>query len=294
MPKGEFENRDRDESSDLRGIPLAGLGELPEDISRERGDLRSYSLDTSKAQNPDMARASESRADARTTGLGSPAMDYTVRSVYDSRPTSGRDFNLWFQNTPKTAEHGAEFPGFSALRKCFSVPDGWVAVVRKVFFRCTPTNVTPTNLFNYDARIALCINGAIVDPERVPIGPGSSTGDPVQIVGIPVNDQDVFETFQIADQNQFVGVDLTGFPEEGSFTAFDVLIGFYGQFLLKTGRPAMFEPANLAGRALTANTSSARDLAGIPSNPGPSGADLVRKTRRNVPFANVPILRKPR
>lgn len=98
MPKGEFENRDRDEAADLGAIPLAGggLGELPETLSRERGDLDTYATRAAGNMSPDMVSANRGRMDAGVTGLGSPKIDYGVRSVYDSRPINTREFNLWF------------------------------------------------------------------------------------------------------------------------------------------------------------------------------------------------------
>lgn len=97
MPKGEFENRDRDEGPDLSGIPLAGgLGELPEDLANERGDLDTYATRAAGNMSPDMVSASRGKMDAGETGLGSPKIDYGVRSVYDSRPVNTREFNLWF------------------------------------------------------------------------------------------------------------------------------------------------------------------------------------------------------
>lgn len=89
-------------------------------------------------------------------------------------------------------------------------------------------------------------------------------------------------TFLIADELQFLGVSLV--ITNGLVPTTDnIAVGFHGNFLLKTGRPAMFEVANLAGKAKTAVTSSPREIA--------SGSELVAKRRRRKPFAYVPILR---
>lgn len=297
MPKGEFENRDRDEASDLGGIPLAGvkLGELPDDLARERGDLRTFSIDTGASQNPDLYKAREARDAARDTGLGSPVMDYTVRSVYDSRPNSARDFNQWYTSRSDNPNHNPN--DFTGMRRCFTVPQGWVAVIRKVSFRMDPSTVmagTPGDSSRgawYDALIKLLVNGACVDPEVFTTDVGTATSLPTRLDGIPVRDGDDVETWAIADEGFSIGVDIDGYQiSSGGYTVSTqprINIGFYGNLLLKTGRPAMFEPSNLAGRALSAITSTPRDLGGIPS-----GENLVARQRRRLPFANVPILRK--
>jgi hypothetical protein len=280
MPKGEFENRERDEVAGLGNIPLSGglLGELPETLSEERGDLDGYSLRAAENNSPDMARAAQGRADERNTGLGSPAMDYTVRSVYDSRPPSGKDFNLWFYTD--TPICGTE--DFSGFALCWQVPDGYVAVIRKVKILLDPTASVG---FPYHGLLRVLINGASNDPEIMRVGTGNENSVPVQLTGIPFRDgDDGVETFVIADQNQYVGVD---FPSYSPGITVQPYVGFYGNFLLKTGRPAMFEPSNLAGRARSAVTSSSADLGNIAS-----GSDVVARKRRKVFFPNVPILRK--
>lgn len=279
MPKGEFENRDRDESSGLAGIPLSGsLGELPEDLSNERRDLDSYALRAAENMSPDMARASQGRIAEQKTGLGSPAMDYNVRSVYDSRPPSGKDFNLWFYTS--TPACGTE--DFSGFARCWQVPSGYVAVVRRIKILLDPTTSVG---FPYHGTLRVLVNGASLDPESMVVGQGNANSVPVQLNGIPFRDgDDGCETFVVADEFQFVGVD---FPTYSPGSLIQPYVGFYGNFLLKTGRPAMFEPANFAGRALTAVTSSAADLGNIAS-----GSDVVARKRHKVPFPNVPILRK--
>lgn len=296
MPKGEFENRDRDEATGLSGIPLAGIGELPEDLADERGDRRTYNLDTSAADQPDLARAADARESAGRTGLGSPVLDYTVRSVYDSRPNSSRDFNQWYTSASSNPNHLEN--NFAGLRQCFFVPQGYVAVVRKLSFRMDPTtDMGSPNGDNargawYDALVRLLVNGATVDPEVFESGPQGGASVPVRFAGIPMRDGDDVETWAIADEGFSIGVQISGFQTGTGQTVANqphINVGFYGNLLLKTGRPAMFEPANLAGRVPSAVTASARDLSGIPS-----GDNLVaRQRRKNIPFANVPLLRKP-
>ena len=160
--KGEFQNRDRDEASDLSGIPLAGgLGELPEDLSDERGDLNTFALKAAENMSPDMASAQTSRVDAALTGVGSPKIDYSVRSIFDSRPINAREFNLWF-----SAEGDDAAPvEIEVFRKCFFVPEGYVAVLRGVTILLGPA-ITPP-FANYDGLLRIATDGSVTDPPDV-------------------------------------------------------------------------------------------------------------------------------
>ncbi len=283
MPKGEIQNRDRDEGSDLSGIPLAGgLGELPEDLSNERGDLDNYALRAAQQMSPDMASAERSRVDASGTGLGSPKIDYSVRSVYDSRPINHREFNLWFQ-----AQINDEPPAVADLtifRSTFFVPDGYVMVLRDV----TILLQAFVNLLNYDGTLSIIVNGGIVDPINVIAGPVIADAQPVQ-TAIPFRDGEKVDTFVFGDEGDSVGLDIaiSGAPGFTFETVDFIQVGFHGQFLLKTGVPAQFQAANEAGRARSAVTSNAGDLSNITSSDG-----VIARRRKKVPFPNVPILRK--
>lgn len=282
MPKGEFQNRDRDESSDLAGIPLVGgLGELPEDLSNERGDLATYALKAAENMSPDMASAQRGRMDARDTGVGSPKIDYNVRSVYDSRPINHREFNLWFQG-----EITSEPPAVMTMpifRSCFFVPSGYVMVLREVTFLVQPFS----SLLNYDLSFSIIVNGGIVDPMQVETGPEIGDALPVQLA-ILARDGEATKTFVFGDEGDSVGVDvqIAGLPDFETTDATFIQVGYYGQFLLKTGVPAQFQAANEAGRARSAVTSSAADFRNIGSSEG-----VTAKRTRKVPFPNVPILR---
>lgn len=278
--KGEFENRDRDEGSDLSGIPLAGsLGELPEDLSSERGDLDTYALRAAEQMAPDMASAQRGRVDAALTGVGSPRIDYSVRSIYDSRPINHKEFNLWFA---RVIQEGGSEADFSWARRCFYVPAGYVCVLRE-FKAIIPPNATPVS---YDGTVQFLVNGSVVDPTDVEEGPEVDGVSPSQ-VAIPIRDDEPVTTFIIADEGASVGVELTIVNAIPSADTDFFRIGFYGQFLLKTGVPAQFQPANEAGRARTAVTSSAADFRNIASSEG-----VTVTKRKRVPFPNVPILRK--
>lgn len=269
MPKGEFQNRDRDETPGLGNIPLAGsLGELPPDLATERGDLQAYDVKSFGSDFPDMRHASINARDARETGIGSPLLDFTVRSTFDSRPTSARDFNEWFQvEAPVTA---------NPFQRSYIIPAGYVGVLREVRFLFS--NIVYTQPYLVAAR--LCLNGAVVSPEQ---GVDAPSGALLQN-GIGVESGTVVKTFLIADENQTFGVLF-----DNSIFAFPNVIssvGFYGNLLLKTGVPAMFQIANFAGRTKSAVTSSIEQIEGRPTHSGVT----LRRRRKNI-FPNVPILR---
>lgn len=275
--KGELQNRDRDEGSDLANVPLAGMGELPEDLANERGDLNTYALKALSDVSPDMVSAAQGRADEKMTGLGSPTMDYTVRSVYDSRPPSGKDFNLWFRADQPVCG-SQDFTGFA---RAWQVPAGYMAVVRGVRILMDPTSDPG---IPYHGLFRLLVNGASLEPEQMIVGQGNANSVPVQLQGIPFRDgDDGISTFVIADEYQFVGVE---FPFISTGFNVNPYVGFYGNFLLKTGRPAMFEPSNLAGVSRSANTVTKADLGDIAT-----GDAVVSRRRKKVAFPNVPILR---
>jgi hypothetical protein len=277
MPKGEFENRDRDEASELSGIPLAGgLGEIPESLANERGDLDSYATRAAENMAPDMARAQVGRVDAAETGLGSPKIDYGVRSIYDSRPINHREFNLWFE---REIDEGGDANDMEFARNCFVVPQGYVAILR----RCAVIVPPPATLTNYDGTMNILVNGSIIDPPQVIAGQEVDEVEPAQRA-IPWRSNVAVDTFVFADEGSTVGLELV--LVSGTTLETDELqIGFYGQLLLKTGVPAQFQAANEAGRARTADTSSRSDLAISDS----SGVTIKRRKRN--PFPGVPLLK---
>lgn len=278
--KGEFESRDRDESTDLSGIPLAGLGELPEELSDERGDLRTYQTGYGGAGAADMVGAEVSRVDASGTGLGTPKIDFDVRSIYDSRPINSQEFNLWF-TLDVTAEPPATISPV-VLKRTFQVPQGRVCVLQEVTIYCP--NMTPINAV-FDGAVGITVDDAIVDPPDIETGPDTLDTTIVQ-ENIIFRDGTPIRTFVIADQGQFVGLILELLAEGVvELTTFNVAVGFRGQFLQKTGCTSNFQIANPAGRAQSAVTSSAADLRGPPDSSG-----MVVKRRRKVPFGNVPIV----
>lgn len=263
MPRGELENRDRDE----------GIGDLPEDLGLERREL--FGDVPLRRGVPHDMRSNASRRDAAAQApLGTPSLDFDVRSIYDSRPVNTRDFNLWFEAlTDSTPVDLAVF------FRCFAVPVGYVAVVREVtvlFNTAGSLGTTP-----FDGTLALALDGNFYDPMDVIVGPAIGTPETeVAAVGaIPWRSGEATKTFMVADQSQFVGIFL-GIEGNPVITG-GIYVGFYGNFLQKTNVPANFQIANKAGTR------------GPPVTLPPQfDSQLPRPRRQRVPFPRVPIIKK--
>lgn len=262
-PRGELENRDRDE----------GMGDLPEDLELERGE--SFSTGNARSDVPtDMRTNAVDRADAAAAPLGSPSLDFDVRSVYDSRPVNEVEFNEWF-----TLEglDGApiDAAAVALLRRAFLVPVGFVAVVRGVTV-LVPNDPTITEV--WDGELSIMVNATTVDPPTVTTIPATSAAQ-INRHNILFRDGEQITTFVIADQNQYVGVDIS-LVTDIALTTDNFAVGFYGNFLQKTNIPPQFQIANLAGSKGPMRTLPPATRGGMPK---------VRRPR--VPFPRVPIIR---
>jgi len=79
MSRGEFENRDNE------------LGDLPEDILKERKERGQNILSNDVGIPPDLAWQTKLRGQKEV--LGSPATGAKVVSTFDVRPINAGDFN---------------------------------------------------------------------------------------------------------------------------------------------------------------------------------------------------------
>lgn len=279
MAKGEFENREREE---LGIADLPGMGELSEELAHERGDLTGYQTRDFSGGPADMVASAGDVAQAAAVGLGSPKIDFGVRSIYDSRPVNHREFNLWFQQEFGEPPDVLEVDQF---RQCFFVPQGMVCVLRAATLLLQPQgSETPL----YDGTLAFLVDNAVRDPQDVQVGPNLDATHNLVQMAIPWLSNQPVETFIIADEGQTVGLQLVVNwptpPEDATM----LLVGFTGQFLQKTGVPAQFQIANPQGRAMTAETTTPGEL-------GLSGDDfLVKRRRKKDPFAFIPLLNEPK
>jgi hypothetical protein len=154
--------------------------------------------------------------------LGTPPVDYDVRSVYDVRPIGAYDFNILV-----SVAVGSTATSFVAD---FAVPSGFVCVLREVeaFF-----DTSPTGLVNYtDGRVSLTRDKVdYVNNKLIPMGSHSR----------------IIKTFLLADEFQMVGAKFTlgtGLAPVFSDTFYALM---YGNMIPKLGRPYPYEIANPTG-----------------------------------------------
>lgn len=279
MGRGELENRDAEETG-AAGLP--SLGELDEEHAEERGELDSYSTRQLTSDVPaDMVVQATDAAQAKRTGIGSPKVDYDVRSIYDSRPLNGRDFNLWF--TSVLTDEIATFNPL-VLLNMWMVPQGLVAVIRGFTIIQDPGE----DLGIFDGEVALLVDQAVKEPPTVLLGP-LITNNLVEQTFLPYRSGEEIETFIVVDALQSVGLDWRPTDPavvpgaEGQFVRF----GFRGNFLQKTGVPANMQVCNKAGQAYTADT--------LAPDFGPSGADFLKRRRKGVdPYSTIPLVNTPK
>lgn len=165
----------------------------------------------------DMRNAGAAEQAFNAAPIGEPPADFSVRSIYDSRPVQGFDFNQ-ILSTGATSVASSEVS--------FDVPPGLVAVVRKVHIWIEPLIVLTSRS---NVLFSLATQHARVQYNE----------------NIPVGDENLqpLEFFLIVDENQSVGAFVTlNVP-----SAINVFMHFYGNFLVKTGRAAPFEIANKVG-----------------------------------------------
>lgn len=160
-------------------------------------------------------RSNTSREEMQRTPLGTPPDCYDVRSVYDTRPLNAYDFNI-------AGSVSLPYPvGIVEM----TVPEGAVCVLRELSIWFEPA---PPGSERSDNVASLLLNGADYPYNNaIPIG----------------DDSGRFPVFMLADEFNRVGVrvNLTNPYPSTPGTAW---VLFYGQFLLKSGRPLPTEIAN--------------------------------------------------
>lgn len=158
-----------------------------------------------------------SREDLTRTPLGSPPVDYDVRSVFDVRPVGAFDFNI-------EANTALDSIGLNPPIE-MTVPEGFVCVLREVSIWMQPTPPGPLKT-NYNWTLTL--NGS-----EFPYNQLNS-------FGIAVDEE---KTFMLADEFNRVGLRIrqgTG----GNLFGVTGYARFHGTFVQKTARPMPFEIAN--------------------------------------------------
>lgn len=157
------------------------------------------------------------------TPLGAPPADCDVRSIYDSRPVNGFDFNI-----AVSVDNAEETPD-DTFNLEFVVDEGYVAVVRTIYhwFEPLPALANPS-----DVLLSMAVNGATqLRLQDIPVGVESSA---------------LVNQFLIADEFNTVRAQLF-LPGGAIATDFTVWVIFYGNYLQKTAIPANQQIANCTG-----------------------------------------------
>lgn len=158
MADDEFENRENN------------LGELPEDISFERGDLadykkRAYYVPPGSDVPPDIVKQSEINKQISGLPQGSPGYDVSVQSVFDTRPINATDFIA-------SSNGFVDACSVADILLSYTIPEGRVAIIRGIRWMFAlnagagivianvPPEQSPVSVLN---QILLKINGVVPD-----------------------------------------------------------------------------------------------------------------------------------
>jgi hypothetical protein len=189
-----------------------------------------------KAQLPANTRTYVSQSSGNTkqlkrTPVGTPDAKYNVKSVYDSRPINGYDFNI----SDRVVIGGESFENPQYAEVSFNVPYGKVCVLRRA-------------RISFNPQLIIASRNSITCTIRV---------DDVDVqnnVNVPVGQDldDVLNCFVIADEQRkvtarvHIEVMITPsmpYIDEDQTLAY-MHVHFYGQFLTKSGSPVQLEIAN--------------------------------------------------
>lgn len=197
------------------------LGATAKGPRQRRGEfeLRQRQLPADKNSRNAAGRAwTHAREEIDRTPLGPPPKPVDVRSVYDTRPVNGFDFNI--------VENAGAEEGTAVRLLNFQVPEGFICVLRNfdIWFETATfpseekSGVTWTLLLN---------GGAYAYNEDVPFG-------------VAVDRE---TCFMIADEFNSVGLRIVS--TAGNFSSgAETYARFYGNFLLKSGLPAALAIGN--------------------------------------------------
>lgn len=170
----------------------------------------------------DAAREGHLTGQMITTPPGEPPIDYDVRSVFDSRPINGIDFNF---------TDSAGISSATAWTVNVEVPEGYVAVLRGARHFLNPAPATLTS--RSDVLATLLVNEIQQPSNRdIPVG---------------VQSDDIMRFFVLIDELNTMGITFTSSATITSSTGY---VTFFGNLISKTGRPVPFEVANPVPRPL--------------------------------------------
>lgn len=235
-------------------------------MRRQRPGLEFINRDRQLPADPRQVGAGVVPGELDGVPLGTPAIDFDVRSTFDVRPINAFDFTFSQRvNGTSLGEEGGSWV-FS-----FDVPPGLVAVVRWYqFWAISPTGNASVNIDSFQG--TLLRNGVAFNfNSGVYIGPASERMPVFMLV-------DENQTFGVRVFNEFVTV-----PPDGA-------LNIHGNFLVKTGRAYPLEIANPVGVSTATPVLAPTQLYMPPPAPIPQTpvAPEVQRPAAPLPEPEVP------
>lgn len=244
-----------------QGNQPGGLGELPYQVRRERGETYENEVQPlgppgvvtempgTPAQIPqppppmmpqptDVRGQNVALVDTNLAPFGLPAVNFLVQTTYDARPINGNDFR--FENV--LAIGPGEDPPVDSASVTFTVPPGRIAVLRRVVW--IAHTIAPFSPISTTENGPEAINTTSIVFARLQVaGTIQRTyermfrqeGDETVYVIAAENEQIIFSIFSNPDYsgttpNQYDGANWS--------------VYFYGNLLDTRGREKQYEPAN--------------------------------------------------
>ncbi len=191
------------------------LGELPEDIERERGEL--YPERGTSVPRQGLPHDISYQEDIRNQSsvLGSPKTESKVITTFDARPINAVDF----YESGGTMGYGVPNASFT-----FQVPEGRIGILRKFRYEFSP--IYPT-IPAADILTSIQVSGITVA--------GFTNMQLGQYV------PEWIDCYALAGEGQYITI---FFQFSGTYPYVDVTLNaeFYGNLLISTGRQLEFEP----------------------------------------------------
>lgn len=203
-----------------------------------------------------------SRRDLARTPLGSPPVDYDVRSVYDVRPVAAFDFNIESSQPVSASNTDATVE--------MVVPDGFVAVLREADIWIEPAPPSPGGLkSNYTYKLRL--NHA-----------DFSYNGPVSM-GTDVQSE---KFFMLANEGNTIGFLVHPRGPGADLDQTIVYARFRGTFQLKGEIPLPFEIANPTHRTVNKPRAGVLPVRVSPAPPAPPIPTTAAPPVPPIPPAN--------
>lgn len=251
-----------------------GLNELPEDLLKERGEIYPPEISYREPKVPHDLASSVDLGDAPTL-LEDRTQGASVRSVYDTRPINGTDFqSAESQDITPSAENGG------TVDFNYTVPTSYIAVLRGFEFRQSPVKIVE----DLDISFSILVDGiSQLGHSNIPLPP----------------DVGFINTHILADENSTITLRVIYPALYSDAVLYRVWSRLYGNLILTNNRPLAFEVGNTepvktipvppgvntpSMKAPTAQKGTPQSSQPVPAKqykPRPAAKTVQRKTTSN-------------